>query len=100
MKTTYKITRFGKKTSTLADSVCVICAKSNGMDDGKISLNDIEGYIKCEALDMPYTYKNLTITRIDDFHLIVDLDCEPLLEVMEIEELEVPTLDAYNHSAN
>lgn len=98
MKTTYKITRF-PKSSSIGDNVCLIATKNNGYDETKVSLRDIVGYIKCEALTMPYTYGGLVITMVDEYHLIVDLDGEPLLEIMEIEEVEFPTLPM-QHSSN
>lgn len=100
MTTIYRITRF-PKSSTIADAIAMICAKSNGMNEGeKITLEQIEGYIACETIIYPFINRMLSVTKINDCQILIDQDCEPLLEIIEEPEVHIPTLDAYDQSAN
>jgi len=100
MTTIYRITRFPKSNST-ADHIAMLCAKSNGMNEGeKITIAQIEGYIACEMILYPYMNKMLSVTKINDCQILLDQDCEPLLEIIEEPEVHIPTLDTYDQSAN
>jgi hypothetical protein len=100
MTTIYRITRF-PKASTIADSVAMLCAKSNGMDvGGKITIEQIESYIACEIVLFPFSNRMVSVTKINDCQILIDQDCEPLLEIIEEPEFSVPTLDTYDQSAN
>lgn len=100
MTTIYRITRF-PKASTIADSVALLCAKSNGMSEGeKITLEQIEGFIACEIVLFPFSNRMLSVTKINDCQILLDQDCEPLLEVIQEPEFSVPTLDTYDQSEN
>lgn len=100
MTTIYRITRFSK-SSTIADSVAMLCAKSNGMNEGeKITIAQIESYIACEIVLFPFSNRMVSVTKINDSQILIDQDCEPLLEIIEEPEVHIPTLDAYDQSAN
>ena len=100
MTTIYRITRF-PKANPIADSVALLCAKSNGMDEGeKITLEQIEAYITCEIVLFPFSNRMMSVTKINDCQILIDQDCEPLLEIIEEPEVHIPTLDAYDQSAN
>lgn len=99
METTFKINRF-PKSSSVCDDVALICARNNGLNEsGKITLNEIEAYIKCQKILMPYNSDGIVVSRIDEFHLIVDKDLQPALEIIQMEVLDLPELN-YDQSAN
>jgi hypothetical protein len=99
METTFKINRFPKSNS-ICDDIALICAKSNGMNEsGKITLNDIESYIKCQRFIFPSSSDGLVVSRIDEFHLIIDKDLQPALEILQMEVVDLPELH-YDQSAN
>jgi hypothetical protein len=93
----FRINRF-PNTSTMADDVCLICAKSNGATKNKVTLDDIESYIACEVLKYPFANMHLFVTRVDEHHLIIEKGSirdgsEPLLEIVEYEMIDTPVVD-------
>jgi len=83
----YKVTRF-PKSSSLADSVCLLATKSNGRDV-KITIDEMIGYINCEKVFYPAANDNVIVSNIDEFHLILDQDGNPLLEIIEVDEVQL-----------
>lgn len=99
MEKTFKVTRF-PKTSSMADDVCLLAVKSNGLGVGeRLTIEHFICYMECEMIRYPSMNSGMTISKIDEYHLIVDKDNEPLLEIMEIESVELPPLD-FDQSAN
>lgn len=99
-ETTFKITRF-PKTSSLLDTIVKLAAKSNGLPaDKKLTMDDFISYIKCEIIQYPFSNSGFMITKLDNYHLVVDIDSEPALEIIEIETIELPSDIDYIHSAN
>ena len=99
METTFKVTRF-PKSSSMADDVCLLAVKSNGLGVGeRLTMEHFIYYMECEIIKYPWMNSGMTISKIDEYHLIVDKDNEPLLEIMEIESVELPPLD-FDQSAN
>jgi len=94
MKKQFKIIRFGKSCN-LSDKVVEIASRSNGLDV-PVTLDAIEKYCECEKLRFGFG-NTVMISRINDFTLVIDNDCQPTLEIREVEEHsivgEVPTLD-------
>lgn len=100
METTYRVTRF-PKSSNLADDVALLCVKSNGRDYvGKLTLDQISGYIACEMVRFPSINSGVVVSRMNDYHLIIDQDCQPLIEIVESEVVENPIMDIYDQSSN
>jgi hypothetical protein len=84
----------------MADDVCLLAVKSNGLGVGeRLTMEHFIYYMECEIIKYPSMNSGVTISKIDDFHLIVDKDNEPLLEIIEIESVELPPLD-FDQSAN
>lgn len=84
----YKITRFAK-SNNLADQLCLVASKSNG-NALKISIDEMIGYISCEMILWTAGNKFLTITKVNNQHLILEQDSERLLEIIEVDDLEFP----------
>jgi len=98
MEKTYRVTRF-PKSSGLADEVALLCTKSNGRDL-KLSIADLEGYVACNMILYPHVNSGVVVSKISDYHLIIDQDSQPLLEVVESEIIENPIMDIYDQSSN
>jgi hypothetical protein len=88
MRTEFRI-RISQTTS-LADSLALICAKSNGNEHFELSLEDIVGYVNCEMIRFPYINKNLVVTIVGENKLMIDQNSESLAE---IELIEIVDLD-------
>jgi hypothetical protein len=100
MEKMYRVKRF-ETPSGLADAVALLCAKSNGCVWEKLTIDEIAGYIECERKLYPSINNGVAVTRITDYHCIVDQGVKPLIEIMEVEVFnEVPTLDVYDQSQN
>lgn len=95
---TFKITRF-PGSCDIADKLVSIAAQSNGANQ-KITIDDMVSYATCEKLLYYWTGLSTTISKINDTHLVIDYNNEPRLEIIEIQEIECPTLDAYEQSSN
>jgi hypothetical protein len=98
MEKNYRVTRF-PKSSGLADEVALLCTKSNGRDL-KLSIADLEGYVACAMILYPSTNSGVVVSRISDYHLIIDQDSQPLLEVVDSDIIENPIMDIYDQSSN
>jgi hypothetical protein len=92
----FRINRFTAQ-STLADELCLICAKSNGATRNKITLDILEAYVACEVLKYPYANRDVFITHVDDHHIILEKgtlnNAEPLVEIIEYELVYTPVVD-------
>lgn len=95
---TFKITRF-PGSCDIADKLTSLAAKSNGADQ-KLTIDDMVSYATCEKLLYYWAGLTVTISKISDTHLIIDDNNEPRLEIIQVEEAECPTLDAYEQSSN
>ena len=91
MRTEFRI-RISQTTS-LADSLALICAKSNGNEKFELSLEDIVGYINCKMIEYPYLNKNLVVTMVGENKLMIDQNSESLaeIELIEIVDLDYST---------
>ena len=95
----YRIT-LGKHTNTLAENVAILCAKSNG-SNSKITLDDIEAFVKCQKVLLPHSYKHTIAVRINDSYLVIDENSERALDILEQEIYDdIPTLSAYERESN
>jgi len=83
----YKVTRFPKANS-LADQVCLLATKSNGRDV-KVTIDEMIGYINCEKVFYPMANGDIIVSKIDEFHLILDQEGKPLLEIIEVDEVQL-----------
>jgi hypothetical protein len=98
MERIFRVTRF-PKSSSLADEIALLCTKSNGRDT-KISISFIEGYVACAIILYPHSNSGIVVSRISDYHLIIDQDSQPLIEILETEIFENPIMDIYDQSSN
>jgi hypothetical protein len=94
----FKITRF-PGSCDIADKLVSIAAKSNGADQ-KVTIDDMVSYATCEKMLYYWAGLEVTISKISDTHLIIDDKNEPRLEIIQMEEIECPTLDVYEQSSN
>lgn len=78
------------QTSTLADSLAIMCARSNGNENYELSLEDVVGYINCKMVEFPYINKGIVVTMVGENKLMIDQNLEPFAE---IELIEVVDLD-------
>jgi len=97
MQKVYQIKR-SNRSSALADTIVVIASKANNSenDSSRTTLDDMIGYIKIEASLYPSTNRGVVVTKVNDYHIIVDQESNFLLEIIEVELYDnVPTLDVY-----
>ena len=100
MEKRFKVTRF-PQSSSVCDDISLIATRCNGLPNNeKLTIDDFISYAKFSKLHWKNTNAGMTIEKISDTHLIIDVDCEPALEIIEILEVDFPTLDAYNHNSN
>lgn len=91
MRTEFRIRIF--QTTSLADSLALICAKSNGNEHFELSLEDIVGYVNCEMIKYHYINKSVVITMVGENKLMIDQNSESLaeIELIEIVDLDYST---------
>ena len=97
MQKVYQIKR-SNRSSALADAIVVVASKANNSenDSSRTTLDDMIGYIKIEASLYPSTNRGVVVTKVNDYHIIVDQESNFLLEIIEVELYDnVPTLDVY-----
>lgn len=80
----YRITRYPNNYNSTLDYVVQIAGRSNG-SGVKITIDEMIGYINCSKLLFPNSHIGLVITKVDNHHLIVDIDGEVALEVQDVE---------------
>lgn len=79
----FRITRFSA-TALVCDYLVEIAAKSNGLPaEEKITIDELIAYAKCEIFRS--NSEGYTISRINDYHLIVNRRQRPALEIIEVE---------------
>lgn len=99
MKKMYRIT-LGKHNNSLSENVAILCAKSNG-GSCNITLDEIESFVKCQKVLMPYSYQHTIAVRIDESYLVIDENSERVLDILEQEIYDdIPTLSAYEKELN
>jgi len=74
----------------------IIKAINDNEGETKATITDLHGYLRCLVCTCPLLFSNVRISLIDEQHLTIDDNMEPILEVREVELHEltgVPTLD-------
>ena len=79
----YRIIRSNKSNST-CDYLVQIASRSNG-SGVKTTIDEMIGFINCQRVLFPYTHEGMMVTKIDNHHLIVDIDGEVAVELQEVE---------------
>ena len=98
MERRYKVTRF-PQSSSVCDNISLIATRCNGLPNNeKLTIDDFISYAKFEKIHWRHSNEGMTIEKISDSHLIIDVDCEPALEIIEILEVDFPTIDVYNQN--
>ena len=72
----------------MADQVCLLATKSNGRDV-KVTIDDMIGFINCERVSYPMANGDIVVSKINEFHLILDQEGETLLEIIEVDEVQL-----------
>lgn len=100
MEKIYRVKMFNT-SSSLIGNIAILCSKSNGGVGGKLTIQEIIGYIECEKMLYPATNDDISVVNLTEYHFIVFRGEKPAIEVMEMEVFnEVPTLDVYDQSKN
>lgn len=95
METIFKVNQFG--SSSLADELSVLCAKSNGADvTKKLFIDDLISYVRCQQIRYPAMNRDINIAILTGSHVIIEQDEKPIIEIMEANIYECPTLDHNN----
>jgi hypothetical protein len=98
MEKIYQIKR-STTASSLADNIILLASRSNAVAlEDRVSIDDMISYIKSELLLFPFTHKDLSFEKINDYQFVMYDYGRFLLEISEIEiHNDIPTLDAYNN---
>lgn len=96
----YKVKLY--KSTTLSEHIAVLCTKSNGemINSLFVTLEDIEGYVNCMKTLYEYSNKNVKIIRASPYHMIVEQEKEPLVEVIMVDVQELDILSGFNDTIN
>jgi hypothetical protein len=95
METIYKVNQF--ESSSLTDELALICTLSNGAEPPqKIFLDDLLSYVRCKQVRYPSLYGKIKISILTGSHIIIEDDKTALIEIMEANIFDCPTLDHNN----
>jgi hypothetical protein len=95
METIFKVNQF--MSTSLADEISILCARSNGASiKDKLFMDDFISYIRCNQMRYPSLYGGMDIAILNDSHVIISKGDEPMIEIMEAEIFECPTLNHNN----
>lgn len=94
----YKVKLY--KSTSLSESIAVLCTKSNGelINNMFVPLDDIEGYVNCMKTLYEHSNKGVKCIRISPYHLIIDQEKEPLIEIVMVDVQELDMLSGFDDS--
>jgi hypothetical protein len=108
----FRVSRF-PVSSGACDYVAQVAVKLNGRpEEDRIGLDSLIGYLEVEKIQFPHSNSGMVISKIDDYHLCVDIDGKPALEIIEVDMIKVIVEESdetdtddndllnYPHSAN